>query len=371
MGMLADRVSRVRLLLIAVLAWCGGLALSGLSHALWLLVCSKGITGVGAAIAYPAAMSLFSDYFPPDRRSLATASYGVGQTLGGAGATLIGGLGYQALTRMVRADPDALLGLAPWRAVWLLFACVGILLVPALLTLREPARQEIGRGAAGGKVRELWAYRHFLAPTFVGITLLSGVVTGLQAWIPPSLMRLFDQQPGDFAGWASAAALVAGTLSTLAGARLLDLARRRDGRAAVMRPAMWAALALAPTCGLAIMPNVPCFAIGYFLFTFFSGVAISIPVVSINFRIPNELRGFTMGLYVLLIALTSSLTAPLIASVSVLMGGNMMIGRAMAVVGVPFALLTALAFWAASRVHVGVEGAPLCAGNEAGSDAGT
>lgn len=351
MGMLADRLNCIRMLRLAILLWCGGLAVTGFSHGFWLLVCSKALTGVGAAIVYPAAMSLFSDFFAPDRRAMATASYPVGQALGSAGATLIGGLSFSALAAMVARDPQALAGFAPWRIVSLVFAGGGLVLLPALLILREPARQEVGRDAARGGFRELWAYRSFLLPTFLAIMFLCGAQYGINTWTAPALMRLYGQQPGDFAGWLSAIALLAGIVSTLAGGRLIERARRTPGPGAMMRPAIWASLILAPTCCVAMMPTVLWFAVTMALFQFLVGVAMAIPVISINFAIPNELRGLAMGLYVLPVALIGSATTPLIAFVGGALGGGLMIGRAMALVCIPFACAAALSLWFASRAR--------------------
>ncbi|HWE47911.1 MAG TPA: MFS transporter, partial [Caulobacteraceae bacterium] len=199
MGMLADRFSRVRLLFLAMILWIAGLSIVGASHAVAFLVLGKGILGAANAVTYPAAMSLLSDYFSPDRRAMATSTYPVGQTLGTAGATLIGGLGYSALVRMVTANPQALHGLAPWRTVTLAFAAVGVVLLPAILLMREPVRQEVSRRKANGSIHELWSYRRVLIPTFAGIMFLSGAATGVSSWIAPALMRLYGQQPGQFA----------------------------------------------------------------------------------------------------------------------------------------------------------------------------
>jgi len=65
-------------------------------------------------------------------------------------------------------------------------------------------------------------------------------------------------------------------------------------------------------------------------------------LIAINFQMPNELRGRTFGLYVMASAVGGSLAAPAVATLSGLLGGEAMLGRAMAGVGVPLALLAAL-----------------------------
>ena len=352
MGILADRVSRVRLLSVAIALWCGGLALAGLSPVLWVLVVSKMLLGAGSAMTYPASMSLLSDFFTPARRSFATATYSVGQNLGSAGAVLLGGLGYSALVRFSAGHTGHLGGLAPWRVVFLVFATLGLLLLPLLFVLREPARQEVVR-KGGGSLRELWTFRRFLIPLFGGMMCLSGATSGVGSWVAPALMRQYGLQPGDFAGWFSGIGLATGVAGALIGSRLVDLARKRGGRDAVILPAAVAALFCAPACFVAVAPGVLWFQVTWTAFTLFAVIAIVIPVIAINFRVPNELRGLTMGLYVVLIALTNAVVSPLIAVVGGLIGGPLRLGLAMGAVSAPLALLGALGFWVAARSRSG------------------
>lgn len=155
-------------------------------------------------------------------------------------------------------------------------------------------------------------------------------------------MRLYGQQPGDFAGWFAAVTLGAGIVGVTASGRLVDWARRNGDYSAVMLPAAVAALVCAPASTMALASNVKLFAVGMTIFQLAAAVAIVVPVIAINFRIPNELRGRTFGLYVIAAAIGGSLAAPTVATLSKFLGGEAMLGRAMAGVGVPLALLAAL-----------------------------
>jgi MFS family permease len=353
-GMLVDRVNRVRMLVGAMVLWCLGLVLTGLSSGLPLLAASKVVLGLANAITLPAAMSLMADHFAPERRAMATSTYGAGQGLGQAGAVFVGGLGLGALARLDASQPDALFGLAPWRVLSLAFAVAGILLLPFLARLREPARMEVRDDKA--RFAELWDHRRFLLPLLGGTMFLSGMSTAILSWIPPALTRLYGQQPADFAGWFGAVSLVAGLGGILAGGKLVQLFYRRGGRGRVMRPAAGAALLCAPAACLALTPNLFWFAAGAALFIVAYAIAISIPVIAINFRIPNELRGLVMGLYVVTVALAGAVSGPLVAVASGLLGGDAMLGHGMALVGAPFAILAALCFWGTSRLTAEREG---------------
>lgn len=354
MGMLADRRTRVRMLLVAMLLWCGSLTLVGLSHDLWLLASAKAVMGLALALTYPAAMSLMADNFAPDRRAFSSVTFGVGQDLGAGAGWLVGGIGYSALVGMVAANPHALGGISPWRAVSLIFAAFGLLLIPAILAMREPTRMEM-RSPGGGSLRALWNYRRFLIPLFVGMMALGGLISGLRTWVAPALMRLYGLQPGDFAVWLSVVMLIAGLSGHLLSSRLVNMGRARGGdQMAILLAAIAAALCV-PSSFLAMMPDIWGFAALTSLFMIANGVALSIPVIVINFRIPNELRGLCMGLYIVLISLSGMIGAPLIGYASQRLGGDAMLGKAMALVGASFSLLAALSFWAATWGHSAAE----------------
>ncbi|MBY8826353.1 MFS transporter [Sphingomonas colocasiae] len=346
MGMLVDRVVRVRVLIAAMLLWGAGVLLTGLARDMWLFALAKAVMGAGGAFTYPAAMSLIADYFDRDRRAFATASYAMGQTLGSAGAVLLGGLGYAALASAAAADPALLMGVSPWRALLIASAALTLLLVPFMLAMREPARLEMG-GIRGGP-RALLAHRRFLVPLFVGMFFMSGVSSGVQVWIIPALMRLHHLQPGDFAVALSLAFLGTSLLGLLISSRFANIARTRGGDRRLVLPAAIAALLCAPASCLAMMPDLASLAVLGIVFLVACSVAVSIPVIAINFRIPNELRGAAIGIYVLVISITAALGAPLIGATSDLLGGSAMLGHAMAAVAVPFALFAALSFWAAT-----------------------
>lgn len=348
MGLLVDRISRVRLLAAATLLWCAGLLVTGLSTSIAWLVASKVLLGIANAITLPAAMSLLADYFPPKRRAMATTSYGLGQGVGQAGAIFIGGLGLAALGRLTTAHPDFLFGLAPWRLISLAFALAGALLIPAILALREPVRKEV-RQRGGGSLGQLWAYRAFLLPLLAGTTCLSAMSTGILSWLPPALTRIYGQQPGDFAGWFGSVSLISVLAGMFAAGKLGEAVHRRAGRGRVMLPAIYASLLCAPASFLAMMPNLEWFAAGAVLFTLAYAIAISMPMIAISLRIPNELRGAVMGLYIVTVSVSGAVAAPLVALASSALGGDARLGEAMAMVGAPSALLAAIAFWWMSR----------------------
>ena len=74
LGRLADSRSRRGLIAAGVVLWSVATGLCGLTRHYWqLFACQMGV-GVGEAALSPAAYSLITDYFPPERRSTWTWS---------------------------------------------------------------------------------------------------------------------------------------------------------------------------------------------------------------------------------------------------------------------------------------------------------
>lgn len=340
LGLWVDRTNRVRLLALAMLLWAASLGLATFAMGFWTLAVAKALMGAATAASLPAALSLFGDYFAPERRASATTTYPLGSILGGAAAVLLGGLGFDALSKLHAADASALGGLTPWRAVFAIAAVSVLPILGLILMMREPKRMEV-REQGGGTWRGLWTYRGFLIPLLAGVGLLTGMSSSVNTWAAPALMRLYHQQPGDFAGWYAAVILGSGGVGVAASGRLVSWAQRSGGYSAVMIPAALGALICAPASAMGMAPGVTLFAGALTVFQLAVSVAIVVPVIAINFLIPNELRGRAFGLYIISGAIGSSLSAPAVAGLSGLLGGEHMLGYAMAGVGAPMAIMAA------------------------------
>ena len=358
-GMLADKIPRVRLLILAMTLLCSGLVITALSQGIWMLVISKAVVGVSAAFTYPAALSLLADLFPPETRSSGSACYPIGQQLGTFAAFLGGGLGYSALVRLSITHISMLHGLAPWRMFSLVFAVMGLLVVPFLIALPEPQRMEIGSDKSG-TFRELWSYRRLLAPLLVGIMCLGGASSGILTWLAPSLTRLYHLQPGDYAVASSVLILTCGLSAFILAGKVANHLHERWGSRAVTLAAAVAAALCVPGMLAGMMPTPIGFAALGSTYEFFIAMAIWFPTMTINILIPNELRGLCMGSYVVLIGLAGMVGSPLVGYVGQVLGGPQMIGRAIPAVCVPFALLAAFSFWLSARLETTDTAEKLC-----------
>lgn len=350
-GMLVDHINRTRMLSVALGLFCSGLLLIALSSGMAWFMVGKALMGIAAAVAIPATVSLFSDFFGPESRAMASSGFACGQIIGGTTAILAGGWAFSTLSRAFAVNPDLLGGLTPWRAVLAIFAIIAMMLFVGLATMCEPTRKELG-AKERGTFRELWEYRAFLIPLLFGQAFLAGASSEIVSWTAPALTRLYGLQPGDFATWYSIVFFVTGISGVLAGSYAVELVRRSSDWRRVIYPAVLGAFLMAPASCMSLAPSAPGFAFLLSIFGVASAMASVVPSIAINFRIPNGIRGLAVGLCVLCAAAMSAASPPLVGVVSQILGGEQMLGTAMTIVGAPFALLASCFFFIASRAKV-------------------
>ncbi len=239
---LAERVSRVTIIAVALAAWSGLTALCAAAGSFAQLLALRVGIGIGEAGCSAPAHSLISDYYDHTRRTTALSVYSCGLSLGYLFVSVVGG--YVVLH-------------AGWRSACVAVGLPGI--VVALLIRRyvaEPPRGQ-AEGAAPGpasrfalsaELAELGAVARTLllrwptANVIVGITVASFASYGSYVFIPAYFNRAYGL---DFAtigvvlGLAGSIPVAAGTL--LGGAVTDSLARRG---------ARW--YALVPAAGLVL-----------------------------------------------------------------------------------------------------------------------
>jgi MFS family permease len=357
-GRLIDSVRRTRLMVAGALIWVAALGVTAAARDVAPLVACRATLGGMTALLIPASLSLVGDLFPPERRSVAIGLLTAGQALGQGFGLYAGGRAFDALSQAYLENHTSLGNLAPWRVLYVIAAMLCLLLVPALASLREPARQERtgGPGSIGNALRRLWSFRGFIAP-LLGALLFSVIpFQATSLWVAPLLMRKFALSPGQFSGWLSAITLGGGIMGAISGGALAELCRRHMGPRAVLLPALAAAVAAAPLSLFGISPDLPVFGFMLAVSLFCAGLIPTLGVLAFTLNIPNEIRGLAVGVYVMISALFGTATAPaVIALVSRAMGGEAMLGPALATVSVPCFLASAVFFGLAIRSRANIE----------------
>jgi ABC-type branched-subunit amino acid transport system ATPase component/predicted MFS family arabinose efflux permease len=172
-GVLADRLKRVRLAGVGAAAWGGFTVLTALAPAVWVLALARIGAGIGRVVNEPVHASLLTDYYKPTSHPRVFAVHRLANPVGLASALVIG----------------VLATVWAWQVVFLLLCIPTFLLLPTLLRLREPVRGEsvdavlAAKAAAGGSVpfgearRQLFAVRTlrriWIALPVLGIAVIS------------------------------------------------------------------------------------------------------------------------------------------------------------------------------------------------------
>ena len=247
LGVLADRMSRRNLIAGGVAVWSLGTLMCGLAPSFEVLFAARIVVGLGEAVLSPAAISLISDCFPPQRRGAAVGVYFTGIAIGIGGAILIGG----GVLEAVRAGLFALTPLAhwvPWRLVFLAIGAPSLLWTLVLLTVREPARRQDGAETAAHDSAAPAAEGGWraIAPVFLVVAVASLVDNAVGAWAPSLLIRRFAVDPAAVGVELGVLLMLGYGGGMLAGGTLADrFARWRGPRGKV------------ELCGLAVLAALP------------------------------------------------------------------------------------------------------------------
>jgi MFS family permease len=209
---LADRSNRRNIVAASLIIWSGFTVFCGLSQTYLQFLLARIGVGFGEAGGTPPSTSIVSDYFPPERRTMALSVFALGAPIGAwMGADLAGGVA----------------GQFGWRAAFFALGAPGLLLgIIAFLTVREPRRGRLD--AISGEVRSslieslrfLWHQR-----AAFHVIMASGVCSlwgwGLAFWTPTFLMRTYDLNVAQAGAVTGRAHLVGGLLATAGAAWLM------------------------------------------------------------------------------------------------------------------------------------------------------
>ncbi len=187
-GVLADRVRRVRMAAVGALAWGGFTILTAVSPSTGVLTVARIGAGIGRIVNEPVHASLLTDYYPSSHHPRVFALHRLANPVGLASALVVG----------------ALAAVFDWRLVFGLLCVPTFLLLPFLLRLREPVRGEsvdaqAAVAAAGGPRASFLEARRvlFRIPTLRRLWLGLPVV-GVALIALPQLISLFFERVYDY-----------------------------------------------------------------------------------------------------------------------------------------------------------------------------
>jgi predicted MFS family arabinose efflux permease len=253
---LAERVSRVNIMTVALLVWSGLTALCATAASFGQLLLIRVGVGVAEAGCSPPAHSLISDYVEPARRASALSAYTCGISVGYILAAGVGGYIAQH---------------AGWRMACAAAGLPGVLTALLIkMLVREPVRGGLDQGVAS---RELprFSVRHEIAELkavaaallldrpilhmVAGLTLGAFAAYGFYYFIPAFFRREYQLEPAA-AGFVSALSGGAAVgIGILTGGTLADRLARVSPRWYALVPAVGGAISLPLYAGALLAPG--------------------------------------------------------------------------------------------------------------------
>ncbi|MDD3798225.1 MAG: MFS transporter [Novosphingobium sp.] len=305
-GMLADRISRKKVIAAGVVFWSFATAMCGVARSFAMLFVARIGVGVGEAALSPAAHSFLSSAFPREKLGRTMAIYNLGVTGGTGMALIIGGAVVQLIASSGNVHLPVLGELRSWQTAFLAVAAPGALVALLVAATREPPRHvnaETGKHAAplAEVFRFLWTNRR----TFLSIYLSAGMFGiygySLAGWYPALMQRSFGLTAGEAGTALGVCYAVLGSLGMIAGGVLADRLAKKGYFDSNLRVIAWAGAAVAlPATLTPLMPDpallLALLAPSLFLFYMFFGCSIA----AVQLASPPSMRGTNSAIYLMI-----------------------------------------------------------------------
>ena len=357
-GWAVDRYARVPIAAFGIVLWSAMTALCGLAQSFVHLFLARVGVGVGEATLSPAAYSLISDAFPPERLGRAFSVYNLGSSMGGGLAFILGGLVVGFATTSAGFAVPGVGVIEGWRLTFFVVGVPGIALAGLLALFPEPGRGKDAQETPPPPIRQTVRFwggaARYLVPLHLAMALVNAVLFGTVSWIAPYLIRAHEMSLGAI-GWLVGLALIAGGLvGTLGGGTVGDAASTRQGTVGRLRWSTW--FLLPSIAGFAAIPFVSGapIVLGVVLAISFAGLMAPLGNISaaLQERTPPRMRGMVAAFYLFVLNLLGITLGPLVIAITadaLFIDQADGIGWAMALTLPPLIALAAICFALATR----------------------
>jgi MFS family permease len=337
LGLLIDRYSRVRLLLVLSGLNVLGSVLTAFAPGFGSLLAARCLIGLSAWSVSPVAVSLIADLYAPAQRGRALMTTTFGQIVGHSAAYAFGGW---VLARMGGGADNW-----RWTMLWLTVPLVPVALM--MLALSEPQRTGHARDkpSVWHALSHLWRYRALVASLLAGIVIVQIAEGAAAIWLMPTFSRQFGLAPDRIGAIMAVGLLISGLVGPAIGGTLADRCHRAGGPNRTLSILCVLALLCAGTSLFPLMPGAGSATVVFIAFLTV-GAAINVAAtVLLTVTIPSELRGLSVSLLTGAGLVAGLGLAPLTVSLlSGAIGGPAMIGKALTLVSSMTSLLGAAAF---------------------------
>lgn len=177
-GTMSDKLGRVKTMAVTLLVYSGFTGLSGIASTLTEFMVYRFLVGLGVGGMFGAATTLVAESVPSRVRTMALGSLQALSALGNVMGSLIS-------TQIQPGAQDFLFGLSGWRILFFIGIIPAVLIVPMVLTLREPEAWKVAKQRAkdghqkAGSIPEMFRHPVWRRNMLVGVSLGLAGMAGL------------------------------------------------------------------------------------------------------------------------------------------------------------------------------------------------
>lgn len=314
MGRLVDRSNRRNLLILCIAIWSVSAAAGGLAQTGWQLFVARMGVGVGEAALIPAAVSLFADYFPPERRGRPFGFFSMGVYAGSGLSMVLVGLSLAPVTSLSVHLQSLGFRIEPWRIIMFVTFLPGLLSCLLLAAMREPEREAAKRSqpSLDRSGMEEWMERwRFFVPHHLAMALLTLSLLGMSSWLPTVLIREYGMAARDAGLLYGTVYATAGVCSSFLGGLLVDVANRRGGLRGCLITALGASLLAAVGFAVLLMAASPLQVIVGSIIVFApTSVALVIGIMVVSNVASSQSRGQITAIHFLVLGIVGTAGGP-------------------------------------------------------------
>jgi MFS family permease len=307
-GRLADRGSRKNMIAGGLAVWSLFSGLTGFAKGFWALFLCRVMVGIGEATLGPAALSLLSDYFPPQRRATVQSIYASGITIGSGLAFFLGGwIGFKY----------------GWRTAFYFLGFPGLFFAVLVFLLKEQqrGRTEVSPPKYTSNDWRLLFRSKPLRYHYAGYALYALAATSMSIWGPTFFTRIHGYSIKTLGIVAGLTSLTSGVPFILLGGFLADR-MRQHGPGGRMRLGWIASLLAIPFwIMLLFSSSVPLLLVANFILLGLSLIWIAPSMADVHEMTGPHLRGLGVGVFVCLVNIAAyAVGSPLIGALNDLFG---------------------------------------------------
>jgi MFS family permease len=313
---LADNWNRTKLIAIGVLLWGLATAVCGLAGSFATLFIARIFVGIGEATLSPAAYSMISDYFPPDKRARAMSVYTSGIYFGVGAALIFGGIVIGLIERVGLLELPILGSIKAWQAVFFVVGLPGVFFfVIVKLFVREPARREVS--ATPPTFAAFRAYfttrRKLYLGHYIGFAFMVLYSYSFSAWTPAVITRVYGLTPAESGLWLGIVILLSAPLGIMTGSVLSQRLRITYGKGAALHVGVLGAFAgLVPAILFPFASNVGIALVLMGITQFLISLPFGVAPAALHEVTPNQFRGQVIAIYLFFINIIGLGTGPMI-----------------------------------------------------------